>query len=58
MAVVLVAIVAASPKLVDLGEVAVVVDVDVVAHAAFAGVEAVRQAGSLDLDVVIAEIAQ
>lgn len=48
----------AAPKLVDLHEVTVVVDVDVVAYTAFAGAEAIRLARSLDINVVVAETAK
>src|SRR5262249_14387612 len=43
---------------VDLYEVSVVVDMDMIANAAFAGVEAVGQGGPLDDDIVVAVLVQ
>src|SRR5206468_11018923 len=43
---------------VDLYEVSVVVDVDMIANAALAGVEAVRQARPLDADIAVAMLVQ
>ena len=56
--VVIFAVRAASSKLIDLHEVAVIIDVDVVPETAFAGLEAVRQARPLDFDVIVTEIAE
>jgi len=43
---------------VDFYEVSVIVDVDMIANAALAGVEAVRQARPLDADIAVAMLVQ
>jgi hypothetical protein len=53
-AVVPVAVIAARTDGIHLDKVSVVVDVNMITHAAFAGVEAVRQARSFEADVIVA----